>query len=76
MTFGLSKYNDFLADEHLACCAVAGAAVVLRIFCKIRQKQGFRVDDWCIIAALLCYYVAVAVVVYGKSPNSPTTKTY
>ena len=76
MTFGLSKSSDLLADAHLACCAVAGVAVVVRIFCKIRHKQGVRIDDWCIIAALLCYYVAVVVVLYGKSLNSPATKTY
>ena len=76
MIFGLVGDNGLLAIAHLACCAVAGAAVALRIFCKVRYKQGIRVDDWSIIGALLVYYVAVLGVVHRKSSNLSTTKTY
>ena len=51
--FGLSIHNAQIAEAHVSCALLAGAAVVVRLFCKFRYQKGINADDWFIIVALV-----------------------
>lgn len=65
--FGLNHLGQQQFNAGVACAVLSGAAVVIRIFCKVRHKQGIRSDDWWIIVALAWYWASVSVVIWGKS---------
>jgi hypothetical protein len=56
-----------LFNAHDICASIAGLAVAMRIFCKVRFEQGVRADDYWIVAALLFYYAAAEVMSQGVS---------
>jgi hypothetical protein len=64
--FGLNHSGQQEFNAGLACVVLSGAAVVIRIFCKIRHKQGIRSDDWWIFVALAWYWATVAVIWWGR----------
>jgi hypothetical protein len=68
--FGLNHLGQQKFNAGIACAALSGAAVVMRVFCKVRHKQGIRSDDWWIIVALAWYWASVSVVIWGKSSYS------
>jgi hypothetical protein len=53
-------------EVDVICGTIAGAAVALRLFCKIRYKKGLESDDWWLLIALVWFYMAIVRVTYGE----------
>jgi RNA 3'-terminal phosphate cyclase len=63
--YGLTTVGQQQFNTAVACAVLSGVAVGIRIFSKIRHKQGVRSDDWWILIALVWYWASVAVVLWG-----------
>jgi hypothetical protein len=69
--FVFSTLGQQLLAAQVLSASLAGFVVALRIFCKIRYKQGVRADDYWILVGLLCYYTATGIVLRGVSFSHP-----
>jgi formate/nitrite transporter FocA (FNT family) len=74
--FGLSLYHAEIAIAHIATAILAGVAVAIRLYVKIKTKQGVKSDDIFILLTLVFYYAAIATVLHGTSLDSQTTDVY
>jgi hypothetical protein len=63
--FALWLACQLLFPAHIIYALLAGCAAALRIYCKMRYKQGVRADDYWILVALLSYYAAAVAVLRG-----------
>jgi hypothetical protein len=63
--YGLSTQGQSQFNAGVACASISSVAVAIRIFCKIRHKQGVHADDYWIIVALGFYLATVGVVIWG-----------
>lgn len=64
--YGLNTLGQQQFNAGVACTTLSAAAVAVRIFCKIRHKQGVKSDDYWILIALVFYWVSVACVLWGS----------
>ncbi|KAG9185819.1 hypothetical protein G6011_07150 [Alternaria panax] len=55
----LSSGHAGLAIAHLVCGTTAGIAVAIRMYAKLKTKQGIKSDDVFILLTLLFYYGAM-----------------
>jgi RNA 3'-terminal phosphate cyclase len=63
--YGLNTIGQQQFNVAVACAILSGVAVAIRVFSKIRHKQGVRSDDWWILIALSWYWASAAVVLWG-----------
>lgn len=63
---GLNKLGQQQFDASVICGVLGGTAVAIRLFCKVRHKQGIKADDYWIVIALAFYWAADAVAIWGK----------
>ncbi|KAF2690333.1 hypothetical protein K458DRAFT_399671 [Lentithecium fluviatile CBS 122367] len=56
--FGIDRYTSDKFGLTVASWVLTGAVVGLRIFCKVRHKQGVRADDYWIIVGLCWFWAA------------------
>jgi hypothetical protein len=66
MYFNFSPDSQELFDGGVACLVISIVAVLLRVFCKIRYKQGIHADDVFIIAGALFNAATFTVVTWGR----------
>jgi uncharacterized membrane protein len=69
---------DSQLNLSIACVVISAIAVVIRIYCKIRHKQGVRSDDYWIIVGLAFYAASVSIVpmvIWGISNTASTVQT-
>lgn len=65
--YGLNAAGQSQFNGGVACSVLSAVAVLIRIFCKIRYKQGVHSDDYWIIVGLAFYWTSVAFVLWGTS---------
>jgi hypothetical protein len=72
--YGLNSKAESRLELSIACAIISGLSVIVRIYCKLRHKQGVRSDDYWIILGLLFYWVADAVVAWGMFQRQPQVR--
>lgn len=63
--FDLTPHGQSQFDANVAWAILAITAVAIRIWCKIKNKNGVKSDDYWILAALACYLTAVTFAIWG-----------
>jgi hypothetical protein len=66
--FGLDSQGQEKFISAVTCMTLAVISVALRIYCKIRHKQGVRVDDYCMLGGLAFFLTAAILPLWGKCP--------
>ncbi|KAF2736980.1 hypothetical protein EJ04DRAFT_550958 [Polyplosphaeria fusca] len=63
--FGLTSRGQSSFDGNVAGAVIAIVAVAIRLFCKVKSKQGVKSDDYWILAALAFHLTAASVGNWG-----------
>lgn len=65
--YGLNSDGATAFNSALAFFILSGISVGLRFYTRTLVKAGFAADDWWILAALLSFWIAEAVLIWGQS---------
>jgi hypothetical protein len=63
--YGLDDAGQNQLNTNIICTVLSIVAVLVRVYCKTRNKQGVKSDDWWIIVALGWYLASVSIVSWG-----------
>jgi hypothetical protein len=63
--YGLDAAGQNQLNTNIICTVLSIVAVLVRVYCKTRNKQGIKSDDWWIIVALAWYLASVSIVSWG-----------